>query len=167
MPLTLNAPVHRQNVDNLDAIIALAVEIGARRVEIAHVQYYGWGLKNRAALMPTRAQVMRSLEIVGEARVSLKGILDIDFVAPDYYARRPKACMGGWGRGILNVTPSGKVLPCHAAESIPALVFDNVRDQPLAEIWRSSAAFNAFRGTGWMAEPCKSCEFREQDWLLK
>ena len=38
--------------------------------------------------------------------------------------------MGGWGRGIINVTPRGRVLPCHAAESIKGLEFDNVRDKP-------------------------------------
>ncbi len=164
LPLTLNAPVHRQNLDRLPALIQLAVDLGARRIEVAHVQYYGWGLKNRAALMPTREQVRRSIEIVTDARARLKGILEIDFVAPDYYARRPKPCMGGWGRGILNITPTGKVLPCHAAETIPGLSFDNVRDRSLAEIWERSPAFNAFRGTAWMPEPCVSCEFRELDW---
>lgn len=164
LPLTLNAPVHRQNLDHLPALIQLAVDLGARRIEVAHIQYYGWGLKNRAALMPTREQVRRSIETVTEARTRLKGILEIDFVAPDYYARRPKPCMGGWGRGILNITPTGKVLPCHAAEAIPGLTFDTVRETSLADIWERSPAFNAFRGTGWMPEPCASCEFREQDW---
>ena len=47
-----------------------------------------------------------------------KGILAIDYVVPDYYAKKPKSCMGGWGRQFLNITPAGKVLPCHAAESL-------------------------------------------------
>jgi pyrroloquinoline quinone biosynthesis protein E len=128
------------------------------------VQYYGWALRNRPALMPTRAQVLHTAELVAAARERLKGVLVIDFVAPDYYARRPKPCMGGWGRGILNVTPSGKVLPCHAAETIPGLAFANVRDRPLRDIWLSSPAFQAFRGTAWMQEPCRSCELREVDW---
>jgi pyrroloquinoline quinone biosynthesis protein E len=91
------------------------------------------------------------------------GRLVIDMVVPDYYARRPKACVGGWGRRSLNVTPSGRVLPCHAAESIPGLQFWSVREQPLLEIWRRSPAFQAFRGTDWMTEPCRSCEMREID----
>jgi len=114
--------------------------------------------------MPTREQVRRSADIVESARERLKGILIIDFVVPDYYATWPKPCMGGWGRGIVNVTPSGKVLPCHAAETIPGLVFDNVRDKPLAEIWLRGQAFQQFRGTDWMIEPCRSCERREIDW---
>ena len=164
LALTINAPVHRQNLDRIEGIIDFAVEVGAGRLEVAHVQYYGWAFRNRAALMPTRAQVMRSIEIVNAARERLKGILAIDFVVPDYYATWPKPCMGGWGRGIINVTPSGKVLPCHAAETIPGLRFDNVRDKPLAEIWLRGQAFEKFRGTEWMIEPCRSCERREIDW---
>jgi PqqA peptide cyclase len=164
LPLTINAPVHRQNIANLGKIIELAVGLGAQRLEVAHVQYYGWALKNRQALMPTRAQVLRSADLVEAARDRLKGVLVIDFVVPDYYAARPKPCMGGWGRGVINVSPSGKVLPCHAAETIPGLAFDNVRDRKLADIWRNSSAFQIFRGTSWMHEPCRSCALREVDW---
>ncbi len=130
LPLTINAVVHRQNLDHLGAIIGLAVELGAKRLEVAHVQYYGWALINRAALMPTREQTERSIELVEAARARLKGVLVIDYVVPDYYARYPKPCMGGWARQNLNVTPSGKVLPCHAAEGIAGLRFDNVKDRP-------------------------------------
>jgi len=164
LPLTVNAPIHRQNIASLPAIIELAVSLGAHRLEVAHVQYYGWALANRAALMPTREQVLRSAELVERARERLKGFLVIDFVVPDYYASRPKPCMGGWGRGIITITPWGKVLPCHAAETIPGLDFDNVRGKRLGDIWRGSQAFNAFRGIAWMREPCRSCELREVDW---
>ena len=91
------------------------------------------------------------------------GQIVIDAVVPDYYARFPKACVGGWGRRSLNVTPSGKVLPCHAAESIPGLEFWNVREHALADIWDNSPAFMAFRGTDWMQEPCRSCPKQKED----
>jgi PqqA peptide cyclase len=163
LPLTINAVVHRQNVDNLERIIELALACGAKRLEVAHVQYYGWALANRAALMPTREQTERSVAVIEAAKERLKGVLAFDYVVPDYYARYPKACMGGWAKQNLNVTPSGKVLPCHAAETITTLEFDNVRDRPLAEIWYEGAAFNAFRGTDWMVEPCRSCPRRTVD----
>lgn len=163
VPLTVNAPIHRQNVENLEAIIGLAERLGAIRIEIAHVQYYGWALKNRAALMPTYEQTMRSVEIAADAIDRLKGIMAIDVVVPDYYALTPKPCMGGWGRRFLNVTPIGKVLPCHAAETLPGLTFDTFRDKSLRDIWYDSQAFNAYRGTGWMKEPCRSCERRDID----
>ncbi len=164
LPLTANFVVHRQNVDHLEAMLDLAVEIGAHRVEIANVQYYGWALRNRAALMPSHAQLERMTEIVTAARARLKGVMVIDYVVPDYYASRPKSCMGGWGRRFLNISPSGTVLPCHAAETITNLQFDSVRQRGLADIWHNSNAFNQFRGTGWMPEPCRSCERREIDW---
>jgi pyrroloquinoline quinone biosynthesis protein E len=144
-------------------MVDLALALGASRVEIAHVQYYGWALRNRATLMPTREQVERAADTVDALRKRHHGRIVIDAVVPDYYARLPKPCVGGWGRRSLNVTPSGKVLPCHAAESIPDLTFWNVREHSLADIWRNSPSFMAFRGTGWMQEPCRSCEMREKD----
>src|SRR5919198_351605 len=161
--LTVNAVVHRANIDRIGEMVDLALALGASRIEIAHVQYYGWALKNRSALMPSREQVERAATAVAELRSRYHGRVVIDAVVPDYYARYPKPCVGGWGRRSLNVTPAGKVLPCHAAESLPNLEFWNVRERSLADIWEHSPAFNAFRGTGWMKEPCASCARREQD----
>lgn len=163
IPLTVNAVIHRANIARVEQLVALALAMGASRVEIAHVQYYGWALKNRAALMPTREQVEAAVEQVESLRARHSGRIVIDAVVPDYHARFPKPCVGGWGRRSLNVTPSGKVLPCHAAESIPGLAFWSVREHSLAEIWTSSPAFNAFRGTDYLPEPCQSCERREVD----
>jgi len=164
LPLTINAVIHRGNLHQVGAFIELALELGARRLEVAHTQYYGWALANRAALMPPKAEVMDAIALVEAARPRLSGQLVIDMVVPDYYARYPKPCAGGWGRVAINISPSGKALPCHAAESIPGLEFWNVKDHSLAEIWRDSPAFRAFRGTDWMREPCRSCERREIDW---
>jgi pyrroloquinoline quinone biosynthesis protein E len=163
LPLTINMVVHRANIDRIGEMTDLAVEMGASRIEIAHAQYYGWALKNRPALMPTAEQVVRAAAVVEALRQSRAGTIVIDAVTPDYYARFPKPCVGGWGRRSLNVTPSGRVLPCHAAEIIPGLEFWSVGDHALAEIWAESPAFQAFRGTDWMREPCKSCARRDID----
>jgi PqqA peptide cyclase len=163
IPLTVNAVMHRANIDRLPAMVELALSLGASRVEIAHAQYYGWALKNRSALMPTAEQVRHAAATVEELRRRHRGEIVIDAVVPDYHARLPKPCVGGWGRRSLNVTPSGKVLPCHAAESIPGLEFWSVREHALADIWAHSPAFNAFRGTDWMTEPCRSCARRDID----
>ena len=163
LPLTINMVVHRANIGHIEPMVELALSLGASRVEVAHVQYYGWAMKNRAALMPSREQVDEAARQVEVLRARHHGRIVIDAVVPDYYARFPKPCVGGWGRRSLNVTPGGRVLPCHAAEVIPGLQFWNVREHSLADIWRGSPAFCAFRGTGWMQEPCRSCERREQD----
>jgi pyrroloquinoline quinone biosynthesis protein E len=164
LPLTVNAVVHRQNLSRLEEMIALAVELGAERLEVAHVQYYGWALRNRAALLPSRDQLAAATATVEAARARLAGQLVIDYVVPDYYAHRPKACMGGWARRFLNVTPAGRVLPCHAAETLPGLKVPTVSEASLSEIWYGSPAFARFRGTDWMPEPCRSCDRREIDW---
>jgi pyrroloquinoline quinone biosynthesis protein E len=163
LPLTLNAVVHRANVERVGDLVELALALGAGRVEIAHVQYYGWALENRAALMPTPEQVKRAVGEVERLRERHHGRIVIDAVVPDYYAKYPKPCVGGWGRRSLNVTPAGRVLPCHAAETIPGLEFWSVREHSLADIWASSPAFRAFRGTDWMQEPCASCPRRHED----
>src|SRR6478609_7438219 len=163
LPLTVNLVVHRANIGRISDMVDLALKLKATRIEIAHVQYYGWALKNRSALMPTAEQVSRAVAEVEELRRKHQGQIVIDAVVPDYHARLPKPCVGGWGRRSLNVTPSGKVLPCHAAESIPGLEFWSVREHALAEIWSDSPAFNAFRGTDFLAAPCATCERREID----
>jgi PqqA peptide cyclase len=163
LPLTVNAVMHRQNLDQLPGMIDLAVALGARRIEVANVQYYGWALKNRRALMPAPAQVDECLRVVEAARLRLHGVLEIDHVLPDYYADRPKACMGGWARQFFNISPQGKVLPCHAAETITTLHFESVRDRSIADIWHHSDAFNMFRGTGWMRDPCRTCVHQAED----
>ena len=163
LPLTANAVVHRQNLDHLQDIIALADSVDTHRLEIAHVQYYGWALKNRAALMPTRQQVEKANQVAAEARKAYEGRLVIDYVVPDYYARRPKRCMDGWGNQFFAVSPGGLVLPCHAAETITGMTFSSVRDRSLSWIWRNDEAFQRFRGIDWLPEPCHSCEYRYRD----
>ena len=159
----MNLVVHRQNLDHLEEMIAFIEQMNPERVEIAHTQYYGWALMNRAALMPTRAQLEKAVEIVAGAERRLAGRIRIDSVVPDYYAKYPKACMGGWGRRLMLINPAGRVLPCHAAEIIPGLEFENVRERTLEWIWRESPSFRRFRGEDWMPDPCRSCDRRSED----
>jgi pyrroloquinoline quinone biosynthesis protein E len=164
LALTLNFVVHRQNLARVPEMIDLAEMLGAGRVEIAHAQYYGWALANRDALLPDRRELDGATAVVMAARERLKGRLVIDYVVPDYHARRPKACMGGWGRRFITVTLAGKALPCHMAESLPDLDFPSVRETSLRSVWYDSPAFARFHGTSWMPEPCQSCDRREIDW---
>jgi PqqA peptide cyclase len=162
-PLTLNTVLHRENLGRVAEIIALAERLGADRLELANTQYLGWALPNRAALLPTQAQLSRAREVAADARRRLRGRMEVLFVTPDYYTDLPKACMDGWGRRFIIVSPDGLALPCHAAHTLPGLHFDSVRDRPLDEIWRDSPGFRAFRGEDWMPEPCRSCERRAID----
>jgi pyrroloquinoline quinone biosynthesis protein E len=163
LPLTVNTVLHRENLAHVAEVVALAEQLGADRLELANTQYLGWALVNRRALLPTRTQLEDARRVAAEARQRLRGRMEVLFVTPDYYVDVPKACMDGWGRRFMVVTPEGLVLPCHAAHTLPGLVFDNVRDRSLAEIWRDSPGINAFRGEAWMPEPCRSCDRRTVD----
>src|SRR5207302_131057 len=155
IPLSLNFVIHRRNIDRLPQIIDLTEALGAERVELANVQFYGWAFRNRAALLPTRKQVDRARDIATAAKARLAGKIDIFYVLPDYYETRPKPCLNGWGQRYLTINPTGNVLPCPTASSaIPALSFENVRTRALDWICRESESFNRFRGTEWMPEPC-------------
>ncbi len=162
-PLTLNAVLHRRNLHQLPRALEMALEMGARRIEVATVQFHGWAMQNRDSLMPTHEQAREADRIVKQARAELRGQLVIDYVPADYHSDFPKRCMGGWGTTGLNVAPDGEVLPCHAAQTIPHLQFDNVRDRHLRDIWYDGTAFNAYRGTDWMQEPCQSCDNKLRD----
>jgi len=161
--LTLNFVIHRQNLHELEEMLAIVERSGAGCVEFASVQYYGWGFANRDKLMPTRDQLDRCVELLGKAEERLRGKTRVIFVVPDYYAKYPKPCVGGWGRKLMLITPNGQALPCHAAQIISALKFENVKDRSLREIWETSEAFQKFRGESWMQEPCKSCDRRTFD----
>ena len=163
LPLTVNVVLHRQNLDRLEAIVALAEELGARRLELAHTQYYGWALRNRDWLLPTAEQVARAGEIAAAAAERLAGRITVVHVQPDLHTGQVKPCLGGWGQVHMAVAPDGSVLPCQVAGQLPGLVPENVTRRSLSWIWYSSPAFARFRGTGWMAEPCRSCALREVD----
>jgi pyrroloquinoline quinone biosynthesis protein E len=163
LAVTLNFVIHRRNIDQLPEMLALAESSSASRVEFANVQYYGWAFANRDSLLPTREQLTQSLDFLKKAQERLTGKIKVEYVVPDYYAKYPKSCMGGWGRKLMLITPNGDALPCHAALVIPGLSFENVKNRALGEIWEVSDAFQKYRGESWMQEPCKTCDRRALD----
>jgi len=162
-PMVLNCVLHRLNIDHVEEILELAERMGAEYVELANTQYYGWAWLNRAHLMPTREQLRRAEETLARFRERPGQKMKIFFVVPDYYETRPKACMNGLGSVFLTVTPDGTALPCHAARMLPGLTFPNVRTDSVRSVWYDSPAFNHFRGTDWMKEPCRSCPEKTRD----
>jgi pyrroloquinoline quinone biosynthesis protein E len=162
-PLTINTVLHRENLAQTAEVIALAERLGADRLELANTQYLGWALANREGLLPTREQLEGARGVAADARRRLRGRMEVLFVTPDYFADLPKACVDGWGRRFIVVSPDGLALPCHAAHTVPDLSFENVKDRSLGDIWRDSPGFNAFRGEAWMPEPCRSCDRRGID----
>ncbi|HEX3594699.1 MAG TPA: pyrroloquinoline quinone biosynthesis protein PqqE [Polyangiaceae bacterium] len=163
IPLTVNTVLHRENVGNISQIVALAERFGAERLELANTQYLAWALLNRELLLPTRSALEAARAEALSARERLKGKMEILFVLPDYYSDKPKACMSGWGKRYIVVSPDGLALPCHLAHTLPGLPRENVLERSLETIWNESQLFRAFRGEEWMEEPCRSCERRSID----
>lgn len=162
-PMVLNCVLHRYNLPHVGQIIDMALDIGAEYLELANTQYYGWAMLNREQLMPTQEALREAEDTVNQYRARVGDRCRILFVVPDYFEKRPKACMNGWGSVFLGVAPDGAALPCHAARSLPGLDLPNVRETSLSSIWYESTAFNAFRGEHWMREPCRSCDERATD----
>jgi pyrroloquinoline quinone biosynthesis protein E len=162
LPLTLNVVLHRENIDRVADIVALAERLGADRLELANVQLVSWALENRGALLPSAASLDAARVVASAARRRLEGRMAIVFVLPDWHADRPRACMDGWGRRFAVIAPDGALLPCQAARGLP-LTFETVRSRPLAAVWADGEAIAAFRGEGWMREPCRSCDRRDVD----
>jgi len=162
-PMVLNVVLHRHNIDHVGEILAMAERMGAQYVELANTQYYGWAWLNREQLLPSRAQLERAETTTRSFRERVGDAMQIYFVVPDYFERRPKACMRGLGSVFLAVAPDGMALPCHAARMLPGLELPNVRDTSIGAIWYDSQAFNRFRGDAWMREPCRSCPEKVKD----
>lgn len=163
LPMVLNVPISRYNIDYTTEFIDLAEDLGVEYVEFANLQYYNWALLNRSELIPTREQLQRSEAAVAEARVRLGKKLTIYFVVPDYFDQRPKACMNGWGAIHLTIAPDGTALPCQEARLIKGIDFPNVKQHGLEWSWKHSPGFNKFRGDSWMKDPCRSCDERDKD----
>ena len=162
-PMVMNCVLHRYNLPHVAKIIDMALAMGAEYLELANTQYYGWAHANRAHLLPTREQVAEAEAVVERYRNTIGDACKIFFVVPDYFERRPKRCMNGWGAVFLGIAPDGVALPCHAARGLPGLTFPNVKSSSLREIWYESEAFNRYRGFEWMKEPCRSCDEKARD----
>jgi PqqA peptide cyclase len=162
-PTVLNVVLHRLNIDHIEQILAMAEAMGVEYLELANTQYYAWALKNRDHLLPTRDQLERAESVTNAFRERIGNRMRIFFVVPDYYAKRPKACMNGWGSVFLTIAADGVALPCHEARALPGLSFPNVRDAGLDWIWNESPGFNAYRGDAWMKEPCRTCPDKTKD----
>jgi PqqA peptide cyclase len=162
-PMVLNVVLHRLNIDHVEEILEMALRLGADYGELANTQYYGWAWHNRDQLLPSREQVEGAERTMKRFRERGGRQMQIYFVVPDYFERRPKACMNGLGSIFLTITPDGTALPCHAARMLPGLEFPNVRNASIRQVWYEAESFNHFRGDAWMKEPCRSCPEKARD----
>lgn len=163
VPLTVNVVLHAENIGTVDAIVRLARELGASRLELASAQYLGFALENRARLLPTRERIDEARARAMAAKKAHHGTMEVLYVLPDYVRGTPRACMDGWARRFVHVAPDGTVLPCHAASTLPGMGFESIAGARLRDLWETNPGLLRFRGTEWMKEPCRSCDERKRD----
>ena len=110
-PMVLCFVTHRQNIDQIEDILDLAISLKADYVELATTQYYGWAMHNRDQLLPMKDQLDRAKAIAHRYQDEQNGKMKIYYVIPDYYEERPKPCMNGWANVFLTIAPDGTALP--------------------------------------------------------
>lgn len=163
IPVSLNVVLHKHNIGEVGAIIDFAAAMNVKRLELASTQFYGFALANMENLLPSEQQMAEAISVYDSKKKELAGKLQMSWVIGDYLERSPKPCMGGWASQHIVVSADGTAYPCLAAGAIKTLNFPSIKEKSLKWIWDDSPAFNAFRGFDWMVEPCRTCEFREND----
>lgn len=163
IPMVLNFVVHRHNIEQIPALLQLALELGAEAVELANCQYSGWALRNSAALLPSVEQLQQAEASVQAFRRQHPGAMPVLFVVPDIVERKPRPCLNGWGSTMMSVAPNGRVSPCQGMFNFPDVVFPNARETALRDIWFNGELFNRYRGTDWLPQPCQGCEHKDAD----
>lgn len=163
VPLSWNIVLHKLNILQIAEMVHLCASFHPHKIELAHVQYHGLALANREHLKIDREQLERAESQLSSLRKEFADSIEIIYIKPDWHEAFPKPCNGGWAQLQLTIAPDGTVMPCAGAYTINTLHFENVCERDLKWIWFESPSFNAFRGTDWMQEPCRSCQKREID----
>jgi STE24 endopeptidase len=139
-PMVLNVVLHRLNIDHVEEILDMADRMGAITWSSpTRSSTAGPGTTASSCCRAARRwsgpkpHARRFRERVGRP-------MRIFFVVPDYFERRPKACMNGLGSIFLTVTPDGTALPCHAARMLPGLDVSERASASIGTIWYDSRA---------------------------
>ena len=164
LPLTLNFVIHRLNVDRVADMIAMSESLGASRIEIAHAQYYGWALRNRDAAAADAGATGSGHSGGGGGASAPQGQDHPGLRGARLLRLSPKGLHGRLGPALHQYLALGKgaALPCRRNSTLYGISIG--ADAVLGRNLDPSAAFQKFRGTDWMPEPCRSCDQREIDW---
>ncbi len=160
LALLITITLCRDTIEQLPDILSLAERLEADTVEVTQVRPIAWAARNRAALTPSREQLAAARACVADTGERLKIYAALD----DGASGRPQLCRNDWGTVRLTVSPDGTALPCRDAVVIRDLDFPTVREHGLDWIWHKSPAFNRFRGSEWMAAPCRDCAEKTVDY---
>ncbi len=164
LALSLNVVLHRANIDLTAGFIALAEAVGAERIELANTQYHGSAASHRDALMPTAEQVRaqrrdRAPRARAAARPVRRDLGDARLVR-----RRADALQRRLGAALPHRDPRRHRPALRGRARAPGAARGSASPRrPCARSGPRGEDFARYRGTGWMKEPCASCDRREVD----
>jgi SynChlorMet cassette radical SAM/SPASM protein ScmF len=132
--------LHRDNVQSIEDMVALAVDMGAGSIKFNPVMPSGRGMK-----MYESNDTLSAVDVLGWAhsirgklqdRTSIQLILSTPlalYTLSELWKMRPaSACRV---RNILGILGDGETALCGIGRNIPALCFGNLRDNSIRNIW--------------------------------
>ncbi len=163
VPVQLNVTVTTGNVDQLDAIYALARDRQAVAVHLFLLVPVGCGVQIGESRQISARRYEEVLNWVCDRQA--EGDLELRATcAPHYYrvaamrgmdVGKSRGCLAGIS--VIFVSHRGKVFPCGY---LPVDCGDT-RDQPLADIWRNSPQLLDLRDYDKLKGKCRRCDFRQ------
>jgi AdoMet-dependent heme synthase len=170
----INTTISRRNVDEIEKILKLAGDIGAKALHIFMLVPVGCGVEIAETEMISKGKYESVLnwfyEKSRETSMELKATC-----APHYYriirqraaregrtlnfetdgmAAVTRGCLAG--TGVCFISHRGDVQPCGY---LPVAV-GNVLEKPFHEIWEHSPVFRSLRDLGNLNGKCGACEFK-------
>jgi radical SAM protein with 4Fe4S-binding SPASM domain len=172
VPVQVNATVAAHNVEQLDGLYDLTRSIGAEALHLFLLVPVGCGMEIGESHQLAAERYEQVLEWVLDRQTG--GEIELKATcAPHYYrladqrskrdgqdvpaptSRHGRGCM--CGVSVAFVSHKGEVFPC----GYLPVDCGSVRNQPFAEIWRSSAVFAKLRDYETLLGKCGRCEYKE------
>ncbi len=159
----INVTVTTHNVDQLDAMYALAENAGAMGIHMFLLVPVGCGAEIPVSQQLTPERYEQTLNWICDRQAA--GPLEIRATCGPHYYRvaaqrdmdvsHSRGCLAGVA--VAFVSHNGEVFPC----GYLPVGCGSVKDKPLAEIWNSSEVFSDLRDYGKLKGKCGCCGFKQ------
>ncbi len=178
LPVQINTTFSRRNIGEIDAIVALTESLqitlwsvfflvptgrgklndllGADEFEEVFAKIYRLSKTASFDIKTTEAQHYRRYLLQQHAAEHRMGTaIEAPEKLPDTIGRAPRGLNDG--KGFVFISHTGEVFP---SGFLPASA-GNIRNQPLAQIYRESPLFQALRDSAMLEGKCGACEFKQ------
>jgi AdoMet-dependent heme synthase len=159
----INVTITTHNADQLDAIYALASDVGAMAIHMFLLVPVGCGAEISPSQQLTAERYEQTLNWICDRQEA--GPLEIRATCGPHYYRvaaqrgmnvsHSRGCLAGIS--VAFVSHSGEVFPCGY---LPASC-GSVKNKPFADIWNSSEVFSDLRDYSKLTGKCGCCGFKQ------